>query len=248
MSILEIAYDNIPVNKAKVNYMDIARYITEYVKDTGYTYVLIKGSDSIFEKTGYCYGASGYYAPSSQYGTATDFKHMIKELHNNGIGVIIDFNVAYFGIDIRSIVNYDGGDCYGYLKPRIIEKPQMNITTFAYEKGEVRSFLISAIAMWLDEYNIDGIKITDTATMLYLDYGKNPGEWTPNMYGGNENLDAIEFIKQMNEYVHKRNDGVITIADEKSLWSDVTRNNDNEDSLGFDYKLMMALMRNSLSL
>ena len=113
----------------------------------------------------------------------------------------------------------------------------MNITTFAYEKGEVRSFLISAIAMWLDEYNIDGIKITDTATMLYLDYGKNPGEWTPNMYGGNENLDAIEFIKQMNEYVHKRNDGVITIADEKSLWSDVTRNNDNEDSLGFDYKL-----------
>lgn len=102
--------------------------------------------------------------------------------------------------------------------------------------------------MWLDEYNIDGIKITDTATMLYLDYGKNPGEWTPNMYGGNENLDAIEFIKQMNEYVHKRNDGVITIADEKSLWSDVTRNNDNEDSLGFDYKLMMALMRNSLSL
>ena len=139
---------------------------------------------------------------------------MIKELHNNGIGVIIDFNVAYFGIDIRSIVNYDGGDCYGYLKPRIIEKPQMNITTFAYEKGEVRSFLISAIAMWLDEYNIDGIKITDTATMLYLDYGKNPGEWTPNMYGGNENLDAIEFIKQMNEYVHKRNDGVITIADE----------------------------------
>jgi len=91
--------------------------------------------------------------------------------------------------------------------------------------------------MWLDEYNIDGIKITDTATMLYLDYGKNPGEWTPNMYGGNENLDAIEFIKQMNEYVHKRNDGVITIADEKSLWSDVTRNNDNEDSLGFDYKL-----------
>lgn len=237
LSILEIAYDNIPVNKAKVNYMDIARYITEYVKDTGYTYVLIKGSDSIFEKTGYCYGASGYYAPSSQYGTATDFKHMIKELHNNGIGVIIDFNVAYFGIDIRSIVNYDGGDCYGYLKPRIIEKPQMNITTFAYEKGEVRSFLISAIAMWLDEYNIDGIKITDTATMLYLDYGKNPGEWTPNMYGGNENLDAIEFIKQMNEYVHKRNDGVITIADEKSLWSDVTRNNDNEDSLGFDYKL-----------
>ena len=113
----------------------------------------------------------------------------------------------------------------------------MNITTFDYEKGEVRSFLISAIAMWLDEYNIDGIKITDTATMLYLDYGKNPGEWTPNMYGGNENLDAIEFIKQMNEYVHKRNDGVITIADEKSLWSDVTRNNDNEDSLGFDYKL-----------
>ena len=144
LSILEIAYDNIPVNKAKVNYMDIARYITEYVKDTGYTYVLIKGSDSIFEKTGYCYGASGYYAPSSQYGTATDFKHMIKELHNNGIGVIIGFNVAYFGIDIRSIVNYDGGDCYGYLKPRIIEKPQMNITTFDYEKGEVRSFLISA--------------------------------------------------------------------------------------------------------
>lgn len=87
-------------------------------------------------------------------------------------------------------------------------------------RAEVRSFLISAIAMWLDEYNIDGIKITDTATMLYLDYGKNPGEWTPNMYGGNENLDAIEFIKQMNEYVHKRNDGVITIADEKSLWSD----------------------------
>ena len=136
---------------------------------------------------------------------------------------------------MRGIVNFDGGSCYGYLKPRLDKKPYREVTTFAYDKGEVRSFLISNLSMWLDEYHIDGIRLTDTATMLYLDYGKNPGEWTPNMYGGNENLDAIDFIKQMNEYIHLHKAGAISIADETSRWPGVT--DVDEESLGFDYKL-----------
>lgn len=97
---------------------------------------------------------------------------------------------------MHGIVNFDGGSCYGYLKPGLDKKPHRDVTTFAYDKGEVRSFLLSNLSMWIDEYHIDGIRLTDTATMLYLDYGKRPGEWTPNMYGGNENLDAIEFINR----------------------------------------------------
>lgn len=136
---------------------------------------------------------------------------------------------------MHGIVNFDGGSCYGYLKPGLDKKPYRDVTTFAYDKGEVRSFLLSNLSMWIDEYHIDGIRLTDTATMLYLDYGKRPGEWTPNMYGGNENLDAIEFIKQMNAYIHSKNRNIISIADETSRWPGVT-DTDNE-TLGFDYKL-----------
>lgn len=236
VSILEVRLKDIAdIIGAEADYSTIADKLIEYVKNTGYTHIQIMSDNGVFSQTGYSYAAACYYVPVTRYGNSTEFRQFINKLHDASIGVLLEWNGAYFGNDSRGIVNYDGGNCYGYLKPRLDRKSYRDVTTFAYEKGEVRSFLISNLSMWFDEYHIDGIRLTDTATMLYLDYGKNPGEWTPNMYGGNDNLDAIEFIKQMNAYIHSRKDGVISIADERSRWPEVT--NIEDDSLGFDYKL-----------
>lgn len=236
LSILEVRVKDIADIIGKdADYVSIADWIAEYVSKTGYTHIQIMCDDNVFSQKGYSYAASCYYVPTTRYGKADKFRQLIDKLHAAGIGVILEWNGAYYGSDVRGIDNYDGGSCYGYLKPVLDRKKNRNVTTFAYEKGEVRSFLISDLAMWIDEYHIDGIRLTDTATMLYLDYGKNPGEWTPNMYGGNENLDGIDFIKQMNAYIHSKDRYIISIADESSRWPGVTSN--GVDSLGFDYKL-----------
>lgn len=236
VSVLEVKLKDIAdIIGTDAAYGTIADKLIEYVKAAGYTHIQIMSDDGVFSHKGYSYAAASYYVPLTKYGSAEDFKQLVNSLHKAGIGVILEWNGAYFGSDMRGIVNFDGGSCYGYLKPRLDKKPYREVTTFAYDKGEVRSFLISNLSMWLDEYDIDGIRLTDTATMLYLDYGKNPGEWTPNMYGGNENLDAIDFIKQMNEYIHLHKACAISIADETSRWPGVT--DVDEESLGFDYKL-----------
>ena len=236
LSILEVRLKDVAdIIGSEADYKTMADKLIEYVKATEYTHIQLMSDDSVFSKKGYSYAASGYYVPVTKYGSAHDFKEFIDKMHDADIGVILEWNGAYFGSDMHGIVNFDGGSCYGYLKPGLDKKPYRDVTTFAYDKGEVRSFLLSNLSMWIDEYHIDGIRLTDTATMLYLDYGKRPGEWTPNMYGGNENLDAIEFIKQMNAYIHSKNRNIISIADETSRWPGVT-DTDNE-TLGFDYKL-----------
>lgn len=236
ISILEVRLKDVAdIIGNGADYITIADKLIEYVKGTEYTHIQIMSDSSVFSQKGYTYAASSYFVPTTRYGNAQDFKKFINKIHDAGIGIILEWNGAYFGNDIRGITNFDGGNCYGYLRPRLDKKTYSEVTTFAYDKGEVRSFLISNLSMWIDEYHIDGIRLTDTATMLYLDYGKNPGEWTPNMYGGNENLDAIEFIKQINAYIHVADKNIISIADETSRWPGVTYANDN--SLGFDYKL-----------
>lgn len=237
ISILEVRLKDIAeITGSDTDYSTMADSLIKYVKKTGYTHIQLMSDSNTFSKKGYSYAAASYYVPVTKYGSSDDFRKFIDKLHAASIGVILEWNGAYFGCDVRGIVNFDGGSCYGYLKPGLDRKPYRDVTTFAYDKGEVRSFLISNLSLWLERYDIDGIRLTDVATMLYLDYGKNPGEWTPNMYGGNENLDAIDFIKQMNAYIHTIKPGAVSIADETSRWPGVTEN-DEDTSLGFDYKL-----------
>ena len=236
VSVLEVKLKDIAdIIGTDAAYGTIADKLIEYVKAAGYTHIQIMSDDGVFSHKGYSYAAASYYVPLTKYGSAEDFKQLVNSLHKAGIGVILEWNGAYFGSDMRGIVNFDGGSCYGYLKPRLDKKPYREVTTFAYDKGEVRSFLISNLSMWLDEYDIDGIRLTDTATMLYLDYGRKPGEWIPNIYGGKENINAVEFIQNVRKMVDSLQKNTILAAEESSGWQFVT-GDIADGGLGFDYK------------
>ena len=228
VTVYEVSLDNWSKAEKK-------EYIVDYVKEQGYTHVcLLPVSEYLNEYMG-GYSTIGYFAPSHRAGGCDGFKKLVDNFHNAGIGVIMDWNGAYFGTESKGLYDFDGADAYGYLKPSLEKYPDWDVVTFDYKKGAVRSFLMSSVLMWLNDYHIDGIRIDGVASMLYLDYGKQPGTWTPNIYGGNENLDAIEFIKTMNKCIAKRGDGCFTIAEESSGWFGVTAA-DNDDSLMFTYK------------
>ena len=228
VTVYEVSLDNWSKAEKK-------EYIVDYVKEQGYTHVcLLPVSEYLNEYMG-GYSTIGYFAPSHRAGGCDGFKKLVDNFHNAGIGVIMDWNGAYFGTESKGLYDFDGADAYGYLKPSLEKHPDWDVVTFDYKKGAVRSFLMSSVLMWLNDYHIDGIRIDGVASMLYLDYGKQPGTWTPNIYGGNENLDAIEFIKTMNKCIAKRGDGCFTIAEESSGWFGVTAA-DNDDSLMFTYK------------
>lgn len=210
-------------------------YIVDYVKEQGYTHVCLLPVSEYLNEDMDGYSTIGYFAPSHRAGGCDGFKKLVDNFHNAGIGVIMDWNGAYFGTESKGLYDFDGADAYGYLKPSLEKHHDWDVVTFDYKKGAVRSFLMSSVLMWLNDYHIDGIRIDGVASMLYLDYGKQPGTWTPNIYGGNENLDAIEFIKTMNKCIAKRKDGCFTIAEESSGWFGVTAA-DNDDPLGFSYK------------
>ena len=210
-------------------------YIVDYVKQQGYTHVCLLPVSEYLNEDMNGYSTIGYFTPSHRVGSCNDFKKLVDNFHNAGIGVIMDWNGAYFGTESKGLYDFDGADAYGYLKPSLEKHPEWDVVTFDYKKGAVRSFLISSVLMWLNDYHIDGVRIDGVASMLYLDYGKQPGTWTPNIYGGNENLDAIEFLKFMNKCIGKRDDGCITIAEESSGWFGVTAA-DNDDPLMFTYK------------
>ncbi len=210
-------------------------YLVDYVKEQGYTHVCLLPVSEYLNEDMNGYSTIGYFAPSHRTGGCDGFKKLVDNFHNAGIGVIMDWNGAYFGTESKGLYDFDGADAYGYLKPSLEKHPEWDVVTFDYKKRAVRSFLISSALMWLDDYHIDGIRIDGVASMLYLDYGKQPGTWTPNMYGGNENLDAIEFLKTLNKCIAKRKDGCFTIAEESSGWFGVTAA-DNDNPLGFTYK------------
>lgn len=216
-------------------YQAIADSLSEYVTAQGYTHVNLLPVCEYLNEDMNGYATTGYFAPACRYGTPDAFKAMVDTFHKAGVGVIIDWNGAYFGTDSKGLIDFDGSNAYGYLKPTLEKHPDWDIRTFDYSKGAVRSFLISSLLMWIDEYHVDGVRIDGVASMLYLDYGKEPSTWQPNIYGGNENLDAIDFLKQMNKAVAARGNGAITIAEESSGWFGVTAA-DNNDSLGFTYK------------
>lgn len=236
MTIYEVCVSDWAKKSGKKTYESLAQDLADYVKEQGYTHVQLLPMSEYCNDNMKGYSSVAYYSVCSKFGSSNDFKRMIDTLHRNNIGVLLDWNAAYFGTDSMGLYNFDGADCYGYLKPTLEKDESWDVVTFDYKKGAVVSFLKSNLLMWLDDYHIDGVRIDGVASMLYLDYGKQPSTWQPNIYGGNENLEAIEFIKDVNSLISKRKDGVISIAEESSSWPNVTKVNVG-DNLGFDLKL-----------
>ncbi|MFD3354728.1 1,4-alpha-glucan branching enzyme [Streptomyces fradiae] len=236
---------HLPSWRPGLSYRELAEVLPAYVKDLGFTHVELMPVAEHPYSPSWGYQVTSYYAPTARLGTPDDFKYLVDRLHREGIGVLVDWVPAHFPKDDWALARFDGTPLYEHPDPRRAEHPDWGTLEFDYGRTEVRNFLVANAVYWCQEFHIDGLRVDAVASMLYLDYSREYGEWAPNEHGGRENFDAVRFLQEMNATVYRRCPGVVTVAEESTAWEGVTRPTD-QGGLGFGLKWNMGWMHDSL--